>query len=182
VGETPREFTRLTNVDNGTLLSHRRASDCMRAIPSHTQKTCFRAQVYHGVSALTSGLRCPLPAPYFSLKGIGCLTVCWRFNYIIVHNTVSIVVFTSKSRRGRRTQAMSEIPRDLAVLFTRLVDMERMATTQEWWMFGRVLPEARQLAELSSLLAAARAELAQLLSTLGYPPAVRLTHPGTSEL
>lgn len=49
-------------------------------------------------------------------------------------------------------------------------------------MFGRVLPEARRLAELSSLLAAARAELAQLLSTLGYPPAMRMTHPGTSEL
>ncbi len=72
-------------------------------------------------------------------------------------------------------QATTVIPRDLTLLFTRLVDMERMATTQEWWMFGRVLPEARRLA-------AARAELAQLLSTLGYPPAARLTHPGTSEL
>lgn len=79
-------------------------------------------------------------------------------------------------------QATSDIPRDLTVLFTRLADMERMATTQEWWMFGRVLPEARRLAELSSLLAAARAELAQLLSTLGYPPAMRMTRPGTSEL
>ena len=52
-------------------------------------------------------------------------------------------------------QATSGIPRDLTVLFTRLADMARMATTQVWWMFGRVLPEARRLAELSSLLAAA---------------------------
>jgi hypothetical protein len=49
-------------------------------------------------------------------------------------------------------QATSGIPATLWCFFTRPADMERMATTQEWWMFGRVLPEARRLAELSSLL------------------------------
>jgi hypothetical protein len=79
-------------------------------------------------------------------------------------------------------QATVTTPRDLSVLFGRLADMERLATTQEWWMYGRVLPEARRIAEISSLLAAARAELGQLLDTLGYPQATHLSHPGTSEL
>ncbi|MGH2514484.1 MAG: hypothetical protein ACRDHP_02405 [Ktedonobacterales bacterium] len=79
-------------------------------------------------------------------------------------------------------QATCSTPRDLAVLFGRLADMERLAATQEWWLYGRVLPEARRIAEMMSLLAAARAELGQLLETLGYPQATRLSHPGTSEL
>jgi len=60
--------------------------------------------------------------------------------------------------------------------------MERLATTQEWWMYGRVLSEARRIAEMTSLLAAARAELGQLLESLGYPQSARLAHLGTSEL
>lgn len=73
-------------------------------------------------------------------------------------------------------------PRDLSVLFNRLIELERLATTQEWWLFGRVLPEARRIAELTSLIAAARADLAGLLRTLGYPQPTTLDHPGTSEL
>ena len=79
-------------------------------------------------------------------------------------------------------QATSTTPRELAVLFARLADMERLAATQEWWLYGRVLPEARRIAEMMSLLAAGRAELGQLLDTLGYPQSSRLSHPGTSEL
>lgn len=49
-------------------------------------------------------------------------------------------------------------------------------------MYGRVLPEARNIAEVTSLLAAARAELGQLLDTLGVPHPIKLNHPGTTEL
>ena len=79
-------------------------------------------------------------------------------------------------------QAAYSVPRDLSVLFTRIVDMERLATTQEWWLYGRILPEARRIAEMTSLLAAARAEVGQLLDTLGYPQSARLSSLGTSEL
>ena len=79
-------------------------------------------------------------------------------------------------------QATVATPRDLSVLFGRLADVERLATTQEWWMYGRVLPEARRIAEMTSLLAAARAELGQLLDALGYPHPTHLAAPGTSEL
>ncbi len=78
--------------------------------------------------------------------------------------------------------AVYSTPRDLSTLFKRLLELERLATTQEWWLFGRVLPEARRIAELTSLLAAARADLSGLLKTLGYPQATNLDHPATSEL
>lgn len=79
-------------------------------------------------------------------------------------------------------QATTVIPRELATLFGRLVEMERMASTQEWWMFGRVLPEARRVAEIASLLTAARAELGQMLETLGHPQSAHIEHPATGEL
>lgn len=79
-------------------------------------------------------------------------------------------------------QATCTTPRDLSVLFARLLDVERHSTTQEWWMYGRVLPEARNIAEVISLLAAARAELGQLLDTLGVPHPAKLNHPGATEL
>lgn len=46
----------------------------------------------------------------------------------------------------------------------RLVDIERTLAVQEWWLLGRALPEARLLAEISSLLAVARGELENVLS------------------
>ncbi|GEM_PF-1740926 len=79
-------------------------------------------------------------------------------------------------------QATYSIPRDLSLLFGRLTEMERLITTQEWWMYGRVLPEARRIAEITSLLAAARAEVGQLLETLGYSQATHLRYPATGEL
>jgi hypothetical protein len=45
------------------------------------------------------------------------------------------------------------------LLLRRLQELERELATQEWWLLGRVLPEARSLAEVASLLAVARAEL-----------------------
>ena len=74
------------------------------------------------------------------------------------------------------------VQRDLSEFLRRLLDMERLATTQEWWMYGRVLPEARRIAELTSLLAAARAELVGLLKSMGFPQIAEIDHLGTSEL
>lgn len=49
-------------------------------------------------------------------------------------------------------------------LLRRLRDMERALAVQEWWLLGRVLPEARVLAEVCSLLAVARGELESALA------------------
>ncbi len=48
-------------------------------------------------------------------------------------------------------------------LLRRLRDIERALVVQEWWLLGRVLPEARVLAEVCSLLAVARGELESAL-------------------
>lgn len=48
-------------------------------------------------------------------------------------------------------------------LWRRLVDIERALSVQEWWMLGRVVPEAGVLAEVASLLAVARGELENAL-------------------
>jgi hypothetical protein len=63
-----------------------------------------------------------------------------------------------------------------------LLDMERLAATQEWWMYGRVLPEAPRVAELTSLLAAARAELVGLLKSMGFPQIADTEHLGAGAL
>lgn len=63
------------------------------------------------------------------------------------------------------------------LLLRRLLELERELAAQEWWLLGRVLPEARTLAEVTSLLAVARAELDGFLSQycgrapVGPPPA-----------
>ena len=63
------------------------------------------------------------------------------------------------------------------LLLRRLLELERELAAQEWWLLGRVLPEARTLAEVTSLLAVARAELDGFLSQycgrapVGTPPA-----------
>lgn len=49
-------------------------------------------------------------------------------------------------------------------LWRRLVDVERALAVQEWWMLGRVVPEASVVAEVASLLAVARGELEHALS------------------
>jgi hypothetical protein len=52
----------------------------------------------------------------------------------------------------------------IEALWRRVVDIERSLAVQEWWMLGRALPEARLLAEISSLLAVVRAELEAVLA------------------
>lgn len=49
-------------------------------------------------------------------------------------------------------------------LLRRVRDIEKALAVQEWWLLGRVLPEARVLAETGSLLAVARGELESGLS------------------
>jgi hypothetical protein len=48
-------------------------------------------------------------------------------------------------------------------LLQRIVEIERALTSREWWLLGRVIPEAGPLAEIASLLAVARGELEQAL-------------------
>lgn len=81
--------------------------------------------------------------------------------------------------QGRGSQPSSSMtdPRlALAVradaLCRRLVDVERAIAEDEWWLLGRALPEARLLAEISSLLAVARGELENVIAQhLGGPSA-----------
>lgn len=55
-------------------------------------------------------------------------------------------------------------------LCRRVVDIERAIAEDEWWLLGRALPEARLLAEISSLLAVARGELENVIAQhLGGP-------------
>jgi hypothetical protein len=49
-------------------------------------------------------------------------------------------------------------------LLRRLSDVEEALTDQEWWLMGNVFPEARRLAELTSLLSVARGELETFLT------------------
>jgi hypothetical protein len=48
-------------------------------------------------------------------------------------------------------------------LLQRIIAVERALSVQEWWLLGRAIPEAGQLAEVASLLAVARGELEQAL-------------------
>ena len=48
-------------------------------------------------------------------------------------------------------------------LLQRIIAVERALSAQEWWLLGRDVPEARQVAEVASLLAVARGELEQAL-------------------
>ena len=48
-------------------------------------------------------------------------------------------------------------------LLQRIIAIERALSAQEWWLLGRVIPEAGQVAEVASLLAVARGELEQAL-------------------
>jgi hypothetical protein len=48
-------------------------------------------------------------------------------------------------------------------LLQRIIAVERALNVQEWWLLGRDVPEARQVAEVASLLAVARGELEQAL-------------------
>jgi hypothetical protein len=48
-------------------------------------------------------------------------------------------------------------------LLQRIIAVERSISVQEWWLLGRDVPQARQVAEVASLLAVARGELEHAL-------------------
>jgi hypothetical protein len=50
-----------------------------------------------------------------------------------------------------------------ASLLQRIVVIERALATREWWLLGRIVPEASLIAEVASLMAVARGELEQAL-------------------
>lgn len=50
------------------------------------------------------------------------------------------------------------------ILLRRLRDIEEALTDQEWWLMGNVFPEARRLAEVTSLLSVARGEIESFLT------------------
>ncbi len=69
------------------------------------------------------------------------------------------------------------------MLLQRIVELDQAVTAEEWWLLGRVLPEARLLAEISSLLAVARGELEYFLSQFFGQPIQRAdTDAGISTL
>lgn len=69
-------------------------------------------------------------------------------------------------------QVIAEISGRAEALLARLREVEEALTDQEWWLMGRVMPEARMLAEMTSLLAVARGEIETFLTeTRGAAPA-----------
>ncbi|HLY31045.1 MAG TPA: hypothetical protein VKQ36_08445 [Ktedonobacterales bacterium] len=68
-------------------------------------------------------------------------------------------------------------------LLQRITDVERTLTTQEWWLLGKSLNEARLLAEISSLLAVARGELAGFLTDYcqRHPALPEINEPSAEE-
>lgn len=63
--------------------------------------------------------------------------------------------------------ATQELAARAETLLKRLREVEDALTDQEWWLMGRVMPEARVLAEMTSLLAVARGELETFLVEVG---------------
>jgi len=56
-------------------------------------------------------------------------------------------------------EVASALTGQCASLLQRLIAVERALGVREWWLLGRDVPEARQVAEVASLLAVARGEL-----------------------
>jgi hypothetical protein len=63
--------------------------------------------------------------------------------------------------------AVQELTARAATLLKRLREVEDALTDQEWWLMGRVMAEARVLAEMTSLLSVARGELETFLAGVG---------------
>ncbi|HEY7020197.1 MAG TPA: hypothetical protein VH349_03705 [Ktedonobacterales bacterium] len=60
-------------------------------------------------------------------------------------------------------QVASALLAQYVSLLQRIIAVERALNVQEWWLLGRAIPEAGQVAEVASLLAVARGELEQAL-------------------
>ena len=65
---------------------------------------------------------------------------------------------------GPAQQMVMELGARADTLLRRLRDVEEALTDQEWWLMGNVFPEARRLAEISSLLSVARGEIEAFLT------------------
>lgn len=74
---------------------------------------------------------------------------------------------------GEPSPAVAELVDRAETLWRRLKDIERALAVQEWWMLGRALPEARLLAEISSLFAVASGELENALMQSFHRPLQR---------
>lgn len=72
---------------------------------------------------------------------------------------------------GQTQQMVMELGARADTLLHRLRDVEEALTDQEWWLMGNVFPEARRLAEISSLLSVARGELEAFLTEVCGMPA-----------
>ena len=77
------------------------------------------------------------------------------------------------SQPDAQSSAVAELVDRAEALWRRLKDIERALAVQEWWMLGRALPEARLLAEISSLFAVASGELENTLTQSFHRPLQR---------
>jgi hypothetical protein len=67
------------------------------------------------------------------------------------------------SARNLPPEVASALLAQYTSLLQRIIAVERALSVQEWWLLGRVVPEAGQVAEVASLLAVARGELEHAL-------------------
>jgi hypothetical protein len=72
---------------------------------------------------------------------------------------------------GAQQDPFIELGGRTEALWRRVSELERALAVQEWWLYGRALPEARLLSEIGSLLAVARAELESALTQVFGRPA-----------
>ncbi|HEX9039287.1 MAG TPA: hypothetical protein VF808_20065 [Ktedonobacterales bacterium] len=68
-------------------------------------------------------------------------------------------VSADQQQTGPAQPLVLELGGRAETLLRRLHDVEEALTDQEWWLMGNVFPEARRLAEVTSLLSVARGEL-----------------------
>jgi hypothetical protein len=65
---------------------------------------------------------------------------------------------------NRMTERVEALATRAEALWRRLCEIDSALVVREWWLLGRAVPEARLVAEVSSLLAVARGEMENALS------------------
>jgi hypothetical protein len=71
---------------------------------------------------------------------------------------------------GQQAGGVEMIGERSEMLLRRVAEIERALAVQEWWLLAKVIPEAKLLSELSSVLAVARGELEHFLAEFfGHP-------------
>jgi hypothetical protein len=71
------------------------------------------------------------------------------------------------------TERIEALATRAEALWRRICEIESALAVREWWLLGRAIPEARLVAEVSSLLAVARGEMENVLTQgfgLSIPP------------